>query len=253
MTPYIQNFTLSVTRDTYRELEPGRSLHRHPRLEAERHTSISISPNVFYNPALFDALATHAQRRERRICSIRCSWGLNLIPVYSVRSTNPTACAAPSTEQRSEDPQHLRLNSTFRDALANGDFATVANALNIFNGFGTGAAGAVDGVPGERGTVLEASEQGIQRAGRNYGRRRSGRAGGTVPGKLDLANPQFNQANFYTNSGKSNYHSLQVQSTLRPTQGSSSQGTYVWSRAFEVLLARRAFTRTRPKETRTTR
>src|SRR2546421_2263839 len=33
-----------------------------------------------------------------------------------------------------------------------------------------------------------------------------------------------------------NYHSLQVQGTLRPTQGISLQGTYVWSRSLETPL-----------------
>jgi hypothetical protein len=36
------------------------------------------------------------------------------------------------------------------------------------------------------------------------------------------------------NSGMSNYHSLQVQTTLRPTAGISFQTTYVWSKALEV-------------------
>jgi hypothetical protein len=57
---------------------------------------------------------------------------------------------------------------------------------------------------------------------------------GLFPENWIVANPQLNQANFYTGSGKSNYHSLQIQSTLRATQTLSFQGTYVWSRALEV-------------------
>jgi hypothetical protein len=36
---------------------------------------------------------------------------------------------------------------------------------------------------------------------------------------------------YKTNLGHTNYHSLQVQTTLRPTHGISYQGTYTWSRA----------------------
>jgi hypothetical protein len=49
-------------------------------------------------------------------------------------------------------------------------------------------------------------------------------------------NPQFNQANYWTNTGDSNYHSLQVQGTLRPIQGLNVQGTYIWSRSMETPL-----------------
>lgn len=60
---------------------------------------------------------------------------------------------------------------------------------------------------------------------------------GLFPENWITANPQFNQANYWTNSGKSNYHSLQVQGTLRPAQGLSLQGTYVWSRSLQTPLA----------------
>ncbi len=43
-------------------------------------------------------------------------------------------------------------------------------------------------------------------------------------------NPQFNNANYLTNSDRSNYHSLQTQVTLRPTHGISFTATYTWSK-----------------------
>src|SRR5207248_272005 len=85
--------------------------------------------------------------------------GLNLNSnVRGCDPSNPAAlCAAVNgTTQRGSD--HLRLSSTFRDALANGDFVTVANSLNVFNGTGTGT---VNGVPGERGTVLTRANKGF--------------------------------------------------------------------------------------------
>lgn len=59
---------------------------------------------------------------------------------------------------------------------------------------------------------------------------------GLFPENWISVNPQFNSANYWTNSGKSNYHSMQVQGTLRPTHGLSVQGTYIWSRSLETPL-----------------
>jgi hypothetical protein len=47
-------------------------------------------------------------------------------------------------------------------------------------------------------------------------------------------NPQFSAANLQANGGHSNYHSLQVQTTLRPTYGVSLEGSYTWSKDLGV-------------------
>ena len=59
---------------------------------------------------------------------------------------------------------------------------------------------------------------------------------GLFPSNWITANPQFNSTNMYTNSGSSNYHSMQAQVTIRPTTGLSYQGTYVWSKSIETPL-----------------
>jgi hypothetical protein len=59
---------------------------------------------------------------------------------------------------------------------------------------------------------------------------------GLFPSNWISANPQFAAANYYTNSGSSNYHSMQAQATLRPTVGLNFQGTYIWSRSLETPL-----------------
>jgi hypothetical protein len=50
------------------------------------------------------------------------------------------------------------------------------------------------------------------------------------PENFITANPQIGTPNFLTNTGSSNYHSLQTQVTLRPTHGFSYQATYTWSK-----------------------
>jgi len=134
---------------------------------------------------------------------------------------------------------HIRQSTTFRTALANGDFATVATALNYYNGTGGGAAGTVapfSGQAGERGRVLRRANKGFNVPGGTTV------AGPVVPAGLFpenwiSANPQFNNANYYSDAGSSIYHSLQVQATLRPTYGMSFQGTYLWSRTLGTPAA----------------
>ena len=41
---------------------------------------------------------------------------------------------------------------------------------------------------------------------------------GLFPENWIVSNPQYANANLFSNNGSSNYHSLQVQTTLRPTQ-----------------------------------
>jgi hypothetical protein len=57
---------------------------------------------------------------------------------------------------------------------------------------------------------------------------------GLFPENWIVANPQFVSARYWMNSGSSNYHSLQVQTTVKPITGLSVQMTYVFSKALEI-------------------
>jgi hypothetical protein len=163
--------------------------------------------------------------------------GLNLNPnVRGCDPSNPSAVCGAVNGTTQRGSQHLRLSTTFRDALANGDFYTVANALNVYNGVGSGPAGVVPGAGGERGNVLRRANRGFNVPGGTSIPGGPVVPAGLFPENWISANPQFAQANYWTNSGKSNYHSLQVQGTLRPTHGISVQGTYIWSRSLETPL-----------------
>jgi len=235
VVPYVQNLTLSVTRELSRNLTLD---IRYIGTRGLKMTGIIDlnAPDVFYNPALFDALE-RTRRGEDVLLFDQMFMGLNLNPnVRGCEPTNPNAVCAPVNGNTQRGSQHLRLSSTFRDALANGDYVTVANSLNFFNGTGSGAAGVVQGAGGERGTVLKRANTGINVPGGATVAGAPAVPAGLFPANWISANPQVNQANYYTNSGKSNYHSLQVQGTLRPTQGLSFQGTYVWSRSLETPL-----------------
>lgn len=233
-TPYIQNLTLSVTRQISRKLSLD------VRYIGTRGVKLNTffdlnAPNVFYNPALFDALE-RTRRGENVALFDQMFLGLNLnAGVLGCDPANPAATCAAVNGTTQRGSQHLRLSSTFRDALANGDFAAVANSINVFNGVGSSAVAGT--TPAERGTVLKRANSGFNVPGGIT------IAGGPVvpaglfPSNWITTNPQFSSANFWTNAGKSNYHSLQVQGTLRPMYGLSLQGTYVWSRSLEVPLS----------------
>jgi hypothetical protein len=218
-TPYIQNFTLSVNRDLARKINLD---VRYVGTKAVGlYGTVNInSPNVFYNPALFDALE-RTRRGENVELFDHLLLGLALTGNQVVNGT---------TQRGSE---HLRQNATFRTNLANGDYVAVANSLNTYNGIG--ALGAVPAtVAGENGTVLRRANRGFNVPGGTT------IAGGPVvpagrfPENWIVANPQFGNTRYWMNSGSSNYHSLQLQGTLRPIHGISLQSTYVWSKALEV-------------------
>jgi hypothetical protein len=218
VAPYIQNFTLSVTRDITRKVNLDVRYIGTRGVKLLSDLFNLNTANVYYNPVLLDALE-RTRAGEDVLLFDQMFLGLNLGAGGTVNGT---------TQRGSE---HLRRSTTFRSALANGDFETVADALNIFNGTGSSQ---VNGAAGERGTVLRRANRGFNVTG-----------GTTVPGGIVVpaglfpenwivSNPQFDEADLFSNSGSSNYHSLQVQATLRPTYGLSVQGTYVWSKAIAV-------------------
>jgi hypothetical protein len=223
-TPYVQNFTLSVTRKVTSKVDMDVRYIGTRGLKLQGTYNLNV-PNVFYNPVLMDALV-RTRRGEDVELFDQMFLGLNLNPGTAGFS------AVNGTTQRGS--AHLRQSTTFRTALANGDFATVATALDYFNGAGAGVVPPFSGLAGERGTVLRRANRGFNVPGGTV------IAGGPVveaglfPENWISANPQFNQATYYSDAGNSIYHSLQVQGTLRPTGGLSFQGTYLWSKSLGV-------------------
>ena len=234
VAPYIQNFTLSVTRDLTRKLTVD------VRYVGTRGVKLWSDlfdlnvPNVYYNPTLFDALE-RTRGGENVLLFDQMFLGLNINQrVPGCDSLDPNALCAAVDGNTQRGSAHLRLNTRFRDALANGDFATMANLLNHYNGAGIGATGMVQGESGERGTVLRRANRGFNVPGGTSVPGGIVVPAGLFPENWIVSNPQFDNAYLFSNSGSSNYHSLQVQATLRPANGLSVQGTYIWSKALEV-------------------
>ena len=109
---------------------------------------------------------------------------------------------------------HLRAASATRTNLARGLYEGLAGTLNTLN-YQTSSNPGLPPVPENvQGAVLRNS--------------------GLFPENFIKVNPQFNNATWNSNSSHQNYHSLQIQGTLRPTYGVNLQATYTWSKTLGI-------------------
>jgi hypothetical protein len=126
---------------------------------------------------------------------------------------------------------HLRRNATFTSNLANGNYVAVINSLANLNTVQSGMQAAPAGLNGINARILR---NGCDRLANNQT---------TIPTRCFpedyfYTNPQFNNGNgfgvgsptYRGNLSHNNYHSLQIQGTVRPTQGTTLQTTYTWAK-----------------------
>jgi hypothetical protein len=145
--------------------------------------------------------------------------------------------------------QHLRRNVTFQQNLSRGNFDSVADSLIALNPTtvqGRQLAPPDPNRPGSTlgGIALIAQRNGCDRIANNYTMVQQTSAGGAqvpnsgaaiplrcFPEDFLTSNSQFSGVTYNTNSGRTNYHSLQVQLTARPIQGVNVQATWIWARS----------------------
>jgi len=210
VSPYIQNLTLSLTRNVTSKVTLD--LRYIGTLSLKLPSNIDLNaPNFLYNglKEAFDA----ARRGDESPLLDNMFRGLNIGGVNCLTATPgvTTPCAAVGTTNTQGVLQtgamHLRsstascgLGCTFNTALANGNYMGLASGLNTLT----------NAVSGNRsGSVLVFNG---------------------FPENFIKANPQVANSVMETSLGHSNYHSLQTQVSLRPTAGVSTQLTYTWSR-----------------------
>jgi hypothetical protein len=194
-TPYVQTFTLGVTRALADNLTfdvkyvgtHGVKLHSQ---------GYNLNDANIWNNGLFEALQLTRSGGDAAIFDKMLN-GLNF----------GTAAAPLVVGKDVTGSEALRRHATFRGNIANGNFIAVARSLNLSN-IGVNAPAGTAG-----GTL---------------------RSSGLFPENFIVTNPQFDQITLRTNSDSSIYHSLQSQVTLRPTNGMTFQGTYTWSRALGI-------------------
>jgi hypothetical protein len=245
-TPYVQNFTLSVTRNVSRDFSLDVRYVGTRGLKLWGNFDINTS-DIYYNQPLLDAFKAARSGADLKPVSEQTPaeqaglllldqmfLGLNVPGSTAIVGCNPAAPAAacgPVNGTTMRGAAEMRLSTTFRTALANGDFNTLSKSLDIFNGTGNSI---VTGAGAERGTVLKRANSGFNVPGGTT------IAGGLVvpaglfPANWITANPQFSTANLYSDSGSSNYHSVQIQGTLRPIHGMGYQATYLYSKSLGI-------------------
>ena len=206
VNPYVQNLTLSITHQVANNFSVD--LRYIGTMTRNNFSSLQLnSPNFLTNglKEAFDAARSGGESAllDDMLEGVNVAgfgWG----PVGS--SPRDTGAA------------HMRASRTFRTNLANGNYSGVANSLarlDYFNFF-PGNRGLPPNDPNVVGEVLRLNG---------------------YPDNFIITNPQYNGATLSTNAGYSNYHSFQIQGTLRPTYGLNLQNTYTWSRNLGVPLS----------------
>ncbi len=216
-TPYIENATLQITRDLARNQTLdlkyigtfGRKI-----LDSQ---NLNVA-TVFDNAELFEALKITRAGGDAPLFDQMFA-GLDL---HGTAGTGygPVGTVVNGVLQRGS--AHLRRNATFTSNLANGDFVTVINSLIGLN-TATGLQPLPAGMTGVNGRVLRNGCDRLANGLTNIPTR-------CFPEDYFVTNPQFGAATYWGNLTHNNYHSMQIQHTLRNTQGSSLQTTYTWSK-----------------------
>jgi hypothetical protein len=226
-TPYVENFTLSLTHQLSRRVTLD---FRYAGTQAKKQNGdFNLNTNnVFNNPELFNALETVRQGGEAALFDQMFA-GLNLnngTTGYGVIGT-----AVGGVVQTGS----LHLRRRFDTEFAEGDYVAIANFINSNSGGSptTGLRPVNSALTNVGGRILRNGCDRLAAGLTNIGP--------SIPTPVRcfpenylVANPQFSSATYNTNSGSSNYHSIQSQVTLRPTFGTSVQGTYTWAKSLEL-------------------
>jgi hypothetical protein len=236
VSPYVQNLTMSVTRSVHRNLTMD--VRYVGTFSKKNYTTLNLNTVNYINNGLLDALnavragteATKTATDPKDLLNKLfdginlCSAGCTALPAGQTYGPIGTTTGSGGNALFQTAAMQMRSSSTFNAQLANGAFgaayaqpvgpalnsiATTLATLNIPAGGGN-----PPGLPGQGGVA--------RRANTLYP--------GEFPENWIYTNPQYSAMNLNNNSGYNNYHSLEVQATLRPIHGLSGQATYTWSK-----------------------
>jgi len=233
-TPYVENFTLSVTRSVRRNLTMD--VRYIGTIAKKQQASLDLNTlTVFHNKELFDALVNTRAGLDDPLFDQMLA-GLNINNTLAANSTTPLyGAVGTSVLQPAGSPlagqtilQHgsaqLRRNTTFAANLANGNFEAVASSLASFAP--TTGTGGAQALPAGVNPTQRLLRNGCDRLGNGL----TNIATRCFSEDYLVANSQFSSATYNANLNLSNYQAMQAQFTYRPTQGISVQGTYTWSK-----------------------
>jgi hypothetical protein len=224
--------TLSITRNVSRNLVLDvRYEGALGRRRADGGTLNVNLPNVYYNKELFDALEVTRQGGDAQLFDQMLA-GLNFntgVAGYGAVGTTVNGVLQHGSAQ-------MRRSTLFQSDLALGNYQNVAATLNTLS---TGATfqPLPAGVTGVSGRLLRNGCDRIANGLYNPGLPDSATNIPTrcFPENYIVANPQLSTASYIGGFGKSNFHSLQTQITLRPTEGVGFQTTYIFAKTLGIV------------------
>jgi hypothetical protein len=215
VSPYVQNLTLSITKDVNSHLTlDARYIGT---LTRKNFGSVDLNLPNYRTNGLKDAFDAARAGRDSALLDQMFN-GIN------IAGTGFGPVGTTLNGVRQTGALHLRNNSTLRTNLANGNYAALAGQIAQLN-YAT--------FPGSGNESLPPVPAGVNGAVLTYNK---------FPENFILTNPQFGcsigctsgAATFLTNLGLSNYHSLQVLQTLRNIAGFSFQTSYTWSKELGI-------------------
>src|SRR5262249_37410684 len=225
-SPYVQNLTLSVTRSIRQNVTLD--VRYIGTLGRRLYSSINLnSPNFLYNGLGVELDKVRAGGEsallDRMMNGVNiCATGCNAGQTYGAIGTTVDGVVQTAAYQ-------MRSNATFQNSLANGYWgnapagsAAVATLINNLDYVKVGcpAAGAAGNcnLPDVNNSVVRGAVMRLN----------------GFPENFISTNPQFNTVNWFANMGNSNYHSVQVEATLRPTHGFQGTANYTFSKNLGV-------------------
>jgi hypothetical protein len=228
VSPYTQNLNLSVTRSLTRNMTLD--IRYVGTLARKQNGNLNLNTNtVLHNQELFDAFEA-ARRGENPKLLDDMLMGIRLAGVSTAYGTT----SGRVNGVNSFGGGQLRMSTSTRADLANGDYVGLANTLmaNQTTLGGDAASYQTTGLPADTVGVL--LRNGCNRMANNVTSVSNLTNTVTIPGVATrcfpenylVANSQLNGATYNANLGSNNYHSLQVQFSLRPVQGISFTSTY---------------------------
>jgi hypothetical protein len=230
VNPYVQNLNLSVVRTMNRYVTMD--VRYVGTLSRKQYTTTNLNTNNFLYNGLFDELnrvrtGTEISKSASDPKSLleRMFEGINLcagagscaaLPTGQSFGAVGTTTGTGANAVYQSAALQLRSRTDLQNNLANGAFNALAGTISNLNYAAAGSNLSLPAIPaGTVGGVLRYANT---------------RYPGQFPENFVSTNPQFSAVNLQNNNGYSNYHSLQVQSTIRPIHGMSGQFTYSWSK-----------------------
>ncbi len=216
VTPYTQNLTLAITRSLSSNLTLDvRYVGTLSRKQWNPVLNINI-PNFLYNGLkdAFDAVRAGDDLNPKAQVLESMFKGINIAGTgFGPVGTTVNGVLQTAGLHLRNSTASCGVGCTIQSALANGTYSSLASALNTLN-YSSQFNPTLPVIPaGVNGGVMRVNG---------------------FPENFIVANPQFGNVNIITNDFSTNYHSLEAQVTMRPTQGVTMQSTYTWSKNFGV-------------------